>query len=136
MRMKVHSRVPTGVILGTAIAIVIAMTLRSTSSSAGVDGTVYGTVVRCGPGTVVSVPGKQLPTPTPTFVVLVRDNRTFSSNLVKFESRNPWTAAFEVQAPAGSYEVIVALPGYQVSWITVTSGDRSIVTFKHYACPV
>jgi hypothetical protein len=134
MGLKMQVQAPITVILATVVA--MAMVNACPVSASPVDGTVFGTVLECNPGTVLSTPGKPLPTPTPTVVILVRGDSTFSSYFVRFGSRSPWVGSFTFRAPAGRYEVISALPGYQVSWVTVVSGTKRTVVFRHYACPV
>lgn len=138
LKLNVPARTSVAAASATGIAFVIAAALMIPlpTSAASVDGKVSGTVLECGPGTIVRVPGVPLPTPAPTDVVLIRGNRTYSSYVVKFRSKTPWIGSFTFQAPAARYEVVVALPGYQVSWVTVLSGRQSFVAFRHFACPL
>ncbi len=104
----------------------------STNSSAGAlqpNGTATGKVYEC-PGNADNRP---IP-PTHASVALIRNQRTWDTQLITF-SRKTFSGSFALTAPAGRYEVVVAIPGYPVRWIKLTSGDHKRVDFGVIACP-
>jgi hypothetical protein len=118
-----------------ALSALSVLTLSWATSAGAVqpNGTVTGKLFQCGPGPVASVPGQPAPKPSPVSIALVRNQRTWAAQLVAF-SKKTWSGSFSLSAPAGRYEVVVAIPAYPVRWVTIKSGAHKVVSFGVIAC--
>lgn len=118
------------------VALSVALGLSSIASATSVrNGVITGTVVECPPGPIVATPGQPSPSPKPTSVLLMRDGRSYRSDVVTFPKKLPWSGSFLFRVPAGRYDVLSTYQG-RARWVTVKPGRRSVVTFGHFACPL
>jgi hypothetical protein len=114
-----------------ALSAISIFSLLSTSLAGALQpsGTVTGKVYEC-PGLANS----SHIAPIHASVALIRDRRTWNTQLVTF-SRRTLAGSFSISDPAGRYEVVVAIPGYPVVWVTIKSGVQRVVDFGVIACP-
>ena len=95
-------------------------------------GFVSGKVALC--GGVAYAPGQPIPGPVPASVSLVRNQMTSDSVLVRFSKMN-YGGTCLLTAPAGRYEVVVAIPDYPVRRVTIKSGVHKVASFGVIVCP-
>jgi len=125
--------------VATTLMMSAALTLTSGPfvSGAGAttkEGVISGRVSECGPGPIVASPDPTSNGPKPLLVKVVRDGRTYASEIVTPTRVVPWTGAFSFMVPAGRYQVISSNRGVS-QWVRVRAGERSVVTFPLVACP-
>jgi hypothetical protein len=88
------------------------------------DGVITGRVSGCGPGPIVASPDPAVPTAKPISVKVVRDGRTYATEMVKLPKNLPWSGTFRFSVPPDRYEVISSYRGVG-RWVSVRPGVPS-----------